>query len=102
MQFYVILNVTMCNCNHTNCSLFSDIFAEELFEVTSCYFPIDFRPQPDDPRGVKREELILGLRSCLAATPKFAQVGYCKSGNFRAQLFSRFSDFELFHLFLNS
>ena len=27
---------------------------------------------------------------------------YCKSGNFRAQLFSRFADFELFHLFLNS
>ena len=27
---------------------------------------------------------------------------YCKSGNFRAQLFSQFADFELFHLFLNS
>ena len=25
---------------------------------------------------------------------------YCKSGNFRAQLFSRFADFELFRLFV--
>ncbi|XP_022080749.1 MMS19 nucleotide excision repair protein homolog [Acanthaster planci] len=50
-----------------------NIFAEELFEVTSCYFPIDFRPPPNDPHGITTEMLVAGLRSCLAATPKFAE-----------------------------
>ncbi|XP_064631071.1 MMS19 nucleotide excision repair protein homolog [Lineus longissimus] len=50
-------------------------FAEELFEVTSCYFPIDFSPPPNDPFGVKKESLVLGLRKCMASTPLFAE--YC-------------------------
>ncbi|KAI2556849.1 MMS19 homolog, cytosolic iron-sulfur assembly component, partial [Homo sapiens] len=29
-------------------------FVEELFEVTSCYFPIDFTPPPNDPHGIQR------------------------------------------------
>ncbi|XP_033632616.1 MMS19 nucleotide excision repair protein homolog isoform X2 [Asterias rubens] len=49
------------------------IFAEELFEVTSCYFPIDFRPPPNDPHGISTDSLIQGLRGCLAGTPKFAE-----------------------------
>ncbi|XP_078589095.1 MMS19 nucleotide excision repair protein homolog [Branchiostoma floridae x Branchiostoma japonicum] len=48
-------------------------FTEELFEVISCYFPIDFTPPADDPHGVTREDLVLGLRQVLAATSKFAQ-----------------------------
>ncbi|XP_013406469.2 MMS19 nucleotide excision repair protein homolog, partial [Lingula anatina] len=51
------------------------MFAEELFEVTSCYFPIDFTPPPNDPHGVTKDELVLGLQRCMAATPLFAQ--YC-------------------------
>ncbi|XP_038070690.1 MMS19 nucleotide excision repair protein homolog [Patiria miniata] len=50
-----------------------DIFAEELFEVTSCYFPIDFKPPTNDPHGITTELLVGGLRGCLAATPKFAE-----------------------------
>ncbi|KAG7275596.1 hypothetical protein CRUP_030630 [Coryphaenoides rupestris] len=38
-------------------------FAEELFEVTSCYFPIDFSP----------ETLILSLRAVLSGTTRFAE-----------------------------
>ncbi|KAK3603029.1 hypothetical protein CHS0354_037777 [Potamilus streckersoni] len=49
------------------------VFAEELFEVTACYFPIDFSPPPNDPFGIKKEDLILGLRGCLSASPKFAE-----------------------------
>ncbi|NXP04684.1 MMS19 protein, partial [Thinocorus orbignyianus] len=46
---------------------------EELFEVTSCYFPIDFTPPPNDPHGIQREDLILSLRAVLASTPQFAE-----------------------------
>ncbi|XP_034049423.1 MMS19 nucleotide excision repair protein homolog isoform X2 [Thalassophryne amazonica] len=48
-------------------------FTEELFEVTSCYFPIDFSPPPNDPHGITREELVLALRAVLAGTPRFAE-----------------------------
>ncbi|XP_018418498.1 PREDICTED: MMS19 nucleotide excision repair protein homolog [Nanorana parkeri] len=48
-------------------------FVEELFEVVSCYFPIDFNPPSNDPHGITREDLILGLRAVLAATPRFAE-----------------------------
>lgn len=48
-------------------------FAEELFEVTSCYFPIDFSPPPNDPHGITQEELILTLRAVLTGTPRFAE-----------------------------
>ncbi|KAI1316679.1 hypothetical protein EDD11_009635 [Mortierella claussenii] len=46
---------------------------EDLFEVTFCYFPITFRPPPDDPYGITSEHLKVGLRDCLAATPYFAK-----------------------------
>ncbi|KAM7382049.1 hypothetical protein PAMA_012757 [Pampus argenteus] len=48
-------------------------FTEELFEVTSCYFPIDFSPPPNDPHGITREELIQMLRDVLSGTPRFAE-----------------------------
>ncbi|KAG7492628.1 hypothetical protein MATL_G00016300 [Megalops atlanticus] len=48
-------------------------FTEELFEVTSCYFPIDFTPPPNDPHGITQEELILSLRAVLTGTPQFAE-----------------------------
>ncbi|XP_043086941.1 MMS19 nucleotide excision repair protein homolog [Puntigrus tetrazona] len=48
-------------------------FVEELFEVTSCYFPIDFSPPPNDPHGITQEELILSLRAVLTGTSQFAE-----------------------------
>ncbi|KAI4893649.1 hypothetical protein NFI96_018029 [Prochilodus magdalenae] len=48
-------------------------FTEELFEVMSCYFPIDFTPPPNDPHGITQEELILTLRGVLTGTPRFAE-----------------------------
>ncbi|XP_073239400.1 MMS19 nucleotide excision repair protein homolog isoform X2 [Porites lutea] len=49
-----------------------DLFAEDLFEVTSCYFPIDFTPPADDPYGIKKDDLVSSLRKCLASTNQFA------------------------------
>eukprot|EP00158_Paraphelidium_tribonemae_P009383 Partr_v1_DN28850_c0_g1_i5_m33529 putative MMS19 nucleotide excision repair homolog (S. cerevisiae) len=47
-------------------------YAEELFEVCSCYFPITFRPPPDDPYGITAEDLKLELMQSLVASPLFA------------------------------
>ncbi|GAO51729.1 ARM repeat-containing protein [Saitoella complicata NRRL Y-17804] len=45
---------------------------EELFDVTYCYFPIMFKPPPDDPYGITADDLKQRLRECLSATPLFA------------------------------
>ncbi|XP_076059030.1 MMS19 nucleotide excision repair protein isoform X2 [Oratosquilla oratoria] len=47
-------------------------FTEEMFEVVAAYFPIDFMPPPGDPYGIAAEDLVLGLRNCLASSPNFA------------------------------
>eukprot|EP00128_Syssomonas_multiformis_P000961 Colp12_sorted_trinity150504_noHs@23164 len=49
------------------------MFTDDLFEVISCYFPVTFNPGPNDPYGITREELVDGLRTCLTATPAFAE-----------------------------
>ena len=37
-----------------------------------CYFPITFRPPPDDPYGISAQDLKNRLRTCIAATGLFA------------------------------
>ncbi|KAJ3092948.1 mms19 nucleotide excision repair [Quaeritorhiza haematococci] len=46
--------------------------AEDLFDVVFCYFPITFRPPPEDIYGITAEDLKNGLRECLVASPAFA------------------------------
>lgn len=48
---------------------------EELFDVISCYFPIDFRTPPElvGRKIVTREELAENLNKCLCALPAFDQ-----------------------------
>lgn len=46
---------------------------EEMFEVISCYYPIDFHPSPDDPAAVSRQDLAMVLAPCLCATQEFAE-----------------------------
>ncbi|XP_046709731.1 MMS19 nucleotide excision repair protein homolog isoform X2 [Silurus meridionalis] len=48
-------------------------FTEELFEVTSCYFPVDFTPPANNPHGITQEDLILALRAVLTGTARFAE-----------------------------
>lgn len=47
---------------------------EDLFDVVFCYFPITFRPPPDDPYGITSDDLKLALRRCMAASPRFAPL----------------------------
>ncbi|KAL1662729.1 RNAPII transcription regulator C-terminal-domain-containing protein [Schizophyllum commune] len=49
-------------------------FVEHLFEITYCYFPITFRPPPNDPYGITTDDLRAALRKCLAATPAFGPM----------------------------
>jgi DNA repair/transcription protein MET18/MMS19 len=51
-------------------------FAEEMFEVFSCYFPIDFHPSPNDPKAITRDGLAEKLEVCLCAHKDFAQFCY--------------------------
>lgn len=38
------------------------VCAQDLFEVTFCYFPITFKPPPDDPYGITADDLKQSLR----------------------------------------
>lgn len=42
--------------------------------MTFCYFPISFRPPPNDPYGITADDLKLALRDCMAASPYFAKL----------------------------
>ncbi|KAI8421894.1 hypothetical protein MSG28_009825 [Choristoneura fumiferana] len=44
-----------------------------MFEVISCYYPIDFHPSPDDPQAVSRQDLADELGPCLCAIPEFGE-----------------------------
>ncbi|KAL7416158.1 Dos2-interacting transcription regulator of RNA-Pol-II-domain-containing protein [Mrakia frigida] len=46
---------------------------EDLFDCTFCYFPITYKPPPNDPYNISTEDLRIALRSCLAGTPLFAK-----------------------------
>jgi DNA repair/transcription protein MET18/MMS19 len=35
--------------------------AEAFFDATACYFPITFRPPPDDPVGISPDDLRVAL-----------------------------------------
>ncbi|XP_065655736.1 MMS19 nucleotide excision repair protein homolog isoform X1 [Hydra vulgaris] len=48
------------------------LFCEEFFDVLSCYFPVDFTPPDNDNISVKKDDLVIGLRSCFVSTKEFA------------------------------
>jgi hypothetical protein len=41
------------------------MFAERIYDVTACYFPLSFVPPPNDPYGIKPEELSQSLEDAL-------------------------------------
>jgi DNA repair/transcription protein MET18/MMS19 len=50
------------------------LIQQDLFDVTFCYFPISFRPPPNDPYGITAEDLKTSLRGCMSASPYFAKL----------------------------
>ncbi|KAI4099933.1 MAG: hypothetical protein LQ339_005722 [Xanthoria mediterranea] len=50
--------------------------AETLFDSAFCYFPITFRPPPDDPYRITAQDLKARLRSCISASSHFAPFAF--------------------------
>jgi DNA repair/transcription protein MET18/MMS19 len=48
--------------------------SQDFFDITFCYFPISFKPPPNDPYGITAEDLKSALRKCMAASPYFAKL----------------------------
>ncbi|KAF2133017.1 ARM repeat-containing protein [Dothidotthia symphoricarpi CBS 119687] len=49
---------------------------QDLFDAVFNYFPITFRPPPDDPYGITAQDLKDRLRDCIASTPDFAPYAF--------------------------
>lgn len=45
---------------------------KDMFDSVFNYFPITFKPPPDDPYGITAQQLKDRLRTCIAATSCFA------------------------------
>lgn len=50
--------------------------AQDLFDAVFNYFPITFRPPPDDPYGITAQDLKDRLRDCISATADFAPYAF--------------------------
>ncbi|KAF1959225.1 ARM repeat-containing protein [Byssothecium circinans] len=69
MMVFSILKVPM-----TEWSIGAD--AQDLFDAVFNYFPITFRPPPDDPYGITAQDLKYRLRDCIASTADFAPYAF--------------------------
>ncbi|KAI9761955.1 MAG: hypothetical protein M4579_000738 [Chaenotheca gracillima] len=49
---------------------------ERMFDAVFCYFPITFRPPPDDPYGITSQDLKGRLRDCIAANSLFGGLAF--------------------------
>lgn len=50
-----------------------DHWADEMFEVFACYYPIDFYPSANDPNAITRDGLAEKLEQCLLACKDFIE-----------------------------
>lgn len=64
---------------------FTPASLQELFEVTSCYFPVTFTAPKDDPHGISGTALKAALRGCLSSQ-RFASVAPSVIGLFIEKL----------------
>lgn len=47
-----------------------------MFDASFNYFPITFRPPPDDPYGITSQDLKDRLRACIASSSYFAPYAF--------------------------
>ena len=47
---------------------------QDFFDIIFCYFPIAFRPPPNDPYGITADDLKVALRGCMSGSPHFAKM----------------------------
>ncbi|EYE91839.1 MET18/MMS19 family protein [Aspergillus ruber CBS 135680] len=66
MLVFSILKVVMVEWDISN-------HAETLFDAVYNYFPITFRPPPNDPYGITAQDLKNRLQECISSTRHFAQ-----------------------------
>ena len=66
----------MPRCAHHTLSQYQLILLKTLFDAVYCYFPITFRPPPDDPYGITAQELKDRLRKCIASSGLFAPYAF--------------------------
>lgn len=50
--------------------------AQDLFDAVFNYFPITFRPPPDDPYGITAQNLKDRLKDCISSTSDFAPYAF--------------------------
>jgi DNA repair/transcription protein MET18/MMS19 len=50
--------------------------SQDLFDAVFDYFPITFRPPPDDPYGITAQDLKDRLKECIASTSEFAPYSF--------------------------
>lgn len=51
-----------------------DLVRQDMFDIIFCYFPITFRPPPNDPYNITPKDLQDALRKAMSATPRFAPM----------------------------
>ncbi|KAH6916048.1 RNAPII transcription regulator C-terminal-domain-containing protein [Coprinopsis sp. MPI-PUGE-AT-0042] len=47
---------------------------QTFYDIIFCYFPISFRPPPNNPGGITADDLRASLRQCVSASPLFGPL----------------------------
>lgn len=69
MMIFSILHVPMAEWD-------VHAYAKDLFESVFNYFPVTFKPPPDDPYGITAQDLKDRLRDCISANSDFAPFAF--------------------------
>ena len=62
IEFEIAAHVEVGACMRPCVQSASISMSQDLFNITFCYFPITFRPPPDDPYGITSDDLKNALR----------------------------------------
>lgn len=54
----------------------TDQWLQAVFDAVFCYFPITFRPPPNDPYGITAQDLKIRLKDCISASQTFAPYAF--------------------------